>query len=531
MLPLRTGSLLCDYLLRLSALSILLCVAVAIRRIYFHPLSAYPGPKLWAATRVPYVVSLLRGTLNERMLELHEKYGDVVRLAPDELSYACEEAWRDIYMHRPGHKEVVKDDVWYFAPNGMPQNIVTTTSTQVRARMRRLLAPSFSEQSLRAQGPVLEHYAALLMDRLKNLHATRTPPPTDQKHVVVNLTDWLNFYTMDIIGDLAIGSSFHCLDTTAYHPWVRTLYMFYKGMIYAAAARFFPVTSFLLEYCIPAKILAMQRQHTEFTNEKILQRLELEDTLEKGGEAGKGAGRPDLVTPFIKAMRTSPEKMSLAEIQSTFAVILVAGSETTATTLLGVFYKLATHQGVQDKLYQTLRERFEYESQIDVETTRELVYLDAVISEALRLCYAIPGGLPRVVPRGGEIYGGRWLPGGTKLSIRPHVIFHSPTCFYWPWEFVPERWLPVSQRPKEHANDRLSACQPFSVGPTNCIGKALAWAEMRVVVAKLVWGFEVSMTERGDGDEFCWEKQHMMMLVEKGDLWVGLRRRKGEEMG
>jgi hypothetical protein len=45
---------------------------------------------------------------------------------------------------------------------------------------------------------------------------------------------------------------------------------------------------------------------------------------------------------------------------------------------------------------------------------------------------------------------------------------------------------------------------------------------MRVLVARLVWGFEIQM--KGD---FVWEKQHMMMLVEKGDLWVGLRRREG----
>jgi hypothetical protein len=91
----------------------------AIKRIWFHPLSKYPGPKLWAASRIPYVISLLRGSLNEDMLKMHEKYGDVIRLAPNEVSFAVEEAWRDIYMHRPGHKEVVKDAVWYIGENWM----------------------------------------------------------------------------------------------------------------------------------------------------------------------------------------------------------------------------------------------------------------------------------------------------------------------------------------------------------------------------------------------------------------------------
>ena len=47
------------------------------------------------------------------MADFHAKYGDVIRLAPNELSFGCEEAWRDIYMHRPGHKETKKDARWY----------------------------------------------------------------------------------------------------------------------------------------------------------------------------------------------------------------------------------------------------------------------------------------------------------------------------------------------------------------------------------------------------------------------------------
>jgi hypothetical protein len=50
---------------------------------------------------------------------MHEKYGDVVRVAPNELSFAGEEAWRDIYTHRPGHKEARKDPIWYMGLWGL----------------------------------------------------------------------------------------------------------------------------------------------------------------------------------------------------------------------------------------------------------------------------------------------------------------------------------------------------------------------------------------------------------------------------
>ena len=99
----------------------------------------------------------------------------------------------------------------------------------------------------------------------------------------------------------------------------------FKGMVLAAAASFFPLTRFLLQHIVPKQILKKQKEHTEFTNKRIMQLLESKPQ------------RPELVTPFLKDMKKSPDKMSLGEIQSTFAILLVAGSEAATTTLLGVF--------------------------------------------------------------------------------------------------------------------------------------------------------------------------------------------------
>lgn len=285
------------------------------------------------------------------------------------------------------------------APRNAPQNIVTTTDIHVRARMRRLLAPSFNEQSLRKQSPVLEHYAELVVERLKLIVDRR---PEGQESATLNMLNWINFYTMDIISDLALGESFHCLDSSTYHPWVTTLYNFFKGMIIASAARFFWITSLLVDHMVPRDIAEKQKQHTDFTNAKIAQRLESKTE------------RPDLITPFLRDMEKSPEKMSLGEIQSTFALILVAGSEGTATTLLGCLFELASNPDVQEKLYQIVKQKFSVESQITVSSTANIPYLDAVINEALRLCYAVPGGLPRLAPEGGDTYAGHYVPGGVS---------------------------------------------------------------------------------------------------------------------
>lgn len=81
--------------------------------IWFHPLSKYPGPKLWAASYLPYIKALLGGSLVHEHAKIHEDYGEVARVGPNEVSFAVEEAWRDIYEQRPGHKEATKDSTWY----------------------------------------------------------------------------------------------------------------------------------------------------------------------------------------------------------------------------------------------------------------------------------------------------------------------------------------------------------------------------------------------------------------------------------
>lgn len=64
-------------------------------------------------SRLLYLRSLLQGNFLTDTKRLHEMYGDIVRIAPGELSFASKEAWHDIYEHRQGHKHLTKDEIWY----------------------------------------------------------------------------------------------------------------------------------------------------------------------------------------------------------------------------------------------------------------------------------------------------------------------------------------------------------------------------------------------------------------------------------
>lgn len=97
-----------------------------------------------------------------------------------------------------------------------------------------------------------------------------------------------------------------------------------------------------------------------------------------------------------------------------------------------------------------------------------------------------------------------------------YAVFRSPSNFKNPDLYVPERWLDDNP---EYADDKKDALQPFSFGPRNCIGRNLAYIEMRLVLAKLIWHFDFELTEEGKN----WvEKQYVYTVWEKIPLMIKL---------
>ena len=81
---------------------------------------------------------------------------------------------------------------------------------------------------------------------------------------------------------------------------------------------------------------------------------------------------------------------------------------------------------------------------------------------------------------------------------------------------MPERW-PGDECYKV---DRKKALQPFSLGPRNCIGMNLAYAEMRIILAKLVWNFDMELCEESQD----WAKAiKVFMILQRGPLLVRLK--------
>ena len=114
---------------------------------------------------MPYTRSQLAGTFHNDVTNLHKRYGNVVRIQPDELSYTNGAAWKDIYGHRQGHTEFAKDLAGQSLPvNGVPSILIANRDNH--ARYRRLLSHAFSSTGMREHEPLIKKYVDLLIRRL-----------------------------------------------------------------------------------------------------------------------------------------------------------------------------------------------------------------------------------------------------------------------------------------------------------------------------------------------------------------------------
>jgi|SRR5690242_10172411 len=102
------------------------------------------------------------------------------------------------------------------------------------------------------------------------------------------------------------------------------------------------------------------------------------------------------------------------------------------------------------------------------------------------------------------------------------AVYHCPSNFILPEDFRPERWLGPDHPlyDPQFIADKKQVFQPFAFGPRNCIGKNLAYAELRLIAARLFWNFDIALKPESNG----WPDQQKAFLVwEKGPLMVQLK--------
>lgn len=445
---------------------------------------------------------MVSGALPHEVKKIHDQYGDVVRVAPNELSFTNPAAWRDIHTRNFQRPREYKDK----PPGKKAENLISADESD-HTRFRKILAPAFSEKSIQEQQPVIKGYIALLIQKLHEA----IEQDASENATVVDVLKWFNYTTFDIIGGVLWGSSFGCLDEVRSHPWLQVISQF-KAALIAGAFKFYPPFDDIIMLITPKSALAGLMEIWKTTEEKIADRLATDNPY------------TDVIAHVIAANESASDlHMSFEEIEVNAMMIVVGGSESVTTVLTGIINYLIRSPSKLQILVDEIRLSFKTEDAIDITSLSRLPYLTAVVNEGLRLCPTIPDGMRRQISVGGASVAGHYLPGGTVVSIPQWAAyqargnFHSPTCF------IPERWLPDRlDKASVYMQDRKDAFQPFSLGPHNCPGQNLAWLEMRLILARMVWNFDIEIapgTELPKWDEqsiyWFWDKQPTHITIRK----------------
>src|SRR5205814_523594 len=148
------------------------------------------------------------------------------------------------------------------------------------------------------------------------------------------------------------------------------------------------------------------------------------------------------------------------ELRDELVTMLLAGHETTATTLSWVFERVLSLPEVEEKLVAELG-RVMGGGKLGREELARLEYTDAVIKEAQRVCPIAPLAAARVVKRPFEI-GGYEVPPGVRITSVHYLSHMDPNVYAEPEKFRPERFLGAKAEPFEWV--------PFGGGVRRCIG-------------------------------------------------------------
>jgi len=207
------------------------------------------------------------------------------------------------------------------------------------------------------------------------------------------------------------------------------------------------------------------------------------------------------------------------ELLSEASVLIVAGSDTASTVLAATLFYLLHNPPTLTHLTETLRSTFStLESIRSSPALNTCAYLRACLDEAMRFSPPVGGLMPREVLAGGAVIDGEFFPEGVEVGVPHYALSHNEAYYPDSFSYRPERWIVGSGRELTEKGDMgtegygteesvqlaQSAFCAFSIGPRGCLGKGMAYMEMSLVLARVLWLYDVKLqagSTLGEGNE------------------------------
>ncbi|ELU36615.1 cytochrome P450 monooxygenase pc-bph [Rhizoctonia solani AG-1 IA] len=436
--------------------------------------STIPGPKLAAISNLWLAYVSAKGHRSTSVHELHQRYGKLVRIAPDHVSIADS---KTLYAH--GSNGSLKSD-FYDAFVSINDALFSTRNRAAHASMYFQCTPTLAAKA--AKGSI---------EGARNGWSFFNVPSPD-----------FNYLAFDIIGDLAFGKPFgmipnqsdvvpmidHTPENLALGDKAKLRYVPAISVLngrgnYSASVGVLPVWIREWVRVMPwfAKgsqdVLSLAGMASAAVDRRLRFGVPEEEPLDDEEEVTSG-GRTDLLEKLMQGKDEHGEPMGRDELTAEALTQMIAGSDTTSNSSCAITFHLAANPDVQRKLQAELDtvmpniRTSHPPTDIKDPTSpplppaasvakwadiKALPYLQAVISEGMRLHSTFGLGPPRIVPKGGlEICGERFKE-GTILSVPSYSLHHNRELWGDDYEsFKRERWF--GREPGKEYN-------PFSFGP------------------------------------------------------------------
>ncbi|WP_307795951.1 cytochrome P450 [Amycolatopsis sp. 195334CR] len=406
-----------------------------------------PGPPRSATFRL---LKHLAGDRLRLMSEAADTYGDAVRMAigPKTLYF---------FNHPDPAKYVLADNASnYHKGIGLVQakralgDGLLTSEGQLWRKQRKIIQPAFQHKRIVGQAGIVAEEGAKLVDRLR---ARAGGEPVD-------ITQEMTGLTLGVLGRTLLDADLGAFDAV--------------GHSFEAVqdqAMFEMVTLSMVPMWVP-----LPKQLRFRAARRELQRVV--DALVAHRDAAGGAIGDDVLSRLIVSTREEADPaVGEQRMRDELVTLLLAGHETTASTLSWSLHLLDKHPEVAERLraeaIEVLGDRLPQHEDI-----RKLVYTNQVISEAMRL-YPPVWILPRLALEDDEI-AGYHVPAGSDVVVCPYTLHRHPAFWDRPAEFDPDRFAPdaTAGRPRY-------AYIPFGAGPRFCVGNSLGLMEAVFVLAMI----------------------------------------------
>ncbi|QQK45617.1 Cytochrome P450 [Penicillium digitatum] len=461
-------------------------------RNYFKPgVASVPGPLLAKITNLWRFIDVAHGRAEVKLYNLHQKYGDYVRLGPNVVSVQNLDALKTIYGINKGYQKTNFYRVQQQLAKGKTlPTLFSTIDENLHAAIKRPISSAYAMSTLTEFEPYVDKTIHTFFGKLDEFVAEAK---------VFDIAIWLQYYAFDVIGELtyskplgflekgndvdgiiaAIEHFLHYAGTIGQMPWLD--YLFIKN----------PLRNLLGKGSTGAA--------ARFARTRLDERLNRKDACPVARK------QKDFLDRFLEAKNEHPNIVNDTQVFAYTISNISAGSDTTAISLRAILYYTLKSPRASMRLHQELTLALK-ENRISLpvswkQSQEQLPYLDAVIKEALRLHPAVGLMLERVVPAEGLQLpdGGPFLPAGTIVGANPWVIHRNHVFGEDVTSFVPERWLKMETESEANFQDRrqkmLRATFTFGAGARTCIGKNISLLEIYKLIPSLFLRYKIKFVD------------------------------------